>query len=474
MSDPETARRHSKVERPSAGKVSRRRFLKIVGGAGALASGTVAVFPQVAHGQKTKVTITVWDKQRETSVRNVMLEIARDFQRLHPDVEVISETQHSGSRLVQKITAALAVKKPPTVAQLEPYVMATYQAKKIIEPIDDVVTAVGKDRIYPWLLRLMEYGGRSYGITHGWAAQSLAGRGDYAKPAGVDPSSWKTWDDWLRDMPKLNKPPDYYAYDAAPVENDLFDIITVFLGSNGGHVFDRNGNPVLDSPPVIEMLEFWRRLTPNMSPGWSSHSFEETLTSLANGKAAQILAFPHAIGFIERSAPPDKRNPDVFQVWPTTVGPSGKEPLAVMVNEGWCVFTDAPKAEKQAAREFLKFFYNRENYLKYVDSLPAVLLPIFKDYFTDPQYVSNPMRKKWKPWIDAQERWVARGRVNPTFVLDLHDLQIPWLGAVGRATVIPDLFTAVVVKGEDAKAATKEANRRIEQEVIIPFKKTGK
>src|SRR5207249_1553095 len=79
-------------------------------------------------------------------------------------------------------------------------------------PVDDVVMAIGEDKIFPSVLRWLKYpDGKYCGITHAWGAEIFGGRGDYLPGTGVNPQSWRTWDDLLRDLPKLNKPPQYYA-----------------------------------------------------------------------------------------------------------------------------------------------------------------------------------------------------------------------------------------------------------------------
>src|SRR5438445_13428522 len=55
-------------------------------------------------------------------------------------------------------------------------------------------------------------------------------------------------------------------------------------------------------------------------------------------------------GYIDQYAPPDKRNPDVFQVWPKTIGPMGKAPLTQFDNEPWVIYADAPAHENDAAK----------------------------------------------------------------------------------------------------------------------------
>src|SRR2546421_6065720 len=178
----------------------------------------------------------------------------------------------------------------------------------------------------------------------------------------------------------------------------------MWAGANGGSVFDAKGQPALESPQVIGMLEFWKKLKPFLPPGWSSHDYLETLSAWATGKAASVLMWGRTAGYIDQYAPPDKRNPDVFQMWPKTVGPMGKAPLTQFDNEPWVIYTDAPADEKAAAKEFLKFFFKAENYRRYCDSVPVHLLSIFKADFKDPSYLNHPERKRWR----SEERRVGK------------------------------------------------------------------
>src|SRR5439155_348228 len=216
------------------------------------------------------------------------------------------------------------------------------------------------------------------------------GRGDYLPGTGVNPQSWRTWDDLLRDLPKLNKPPQYYALTLAGIPFFVNEDVYMWAGANGGSVFDAKGQPALESPQIIGMLEFWKKLKPFLPPGWSSHDYLETLSAWATGKAASVLMWGRTTGYIDQYAPPDKRNPDIFQVWPKTVGPMGKAPLTQFDNEPWVIYADAPADEKAAAKEFLKFFFKPENYRRYCDSVPVHLLSIFKADFKDSSYLNHP------------------------------------------------------------------------------------
>src|SRR4030095_8798162 len=100
-------------------------------------------------------------------------------------------------------------------------------------------------------------------------------------------------------------------------------------------LFDPRGSPALDSPEVIGMLEFWKKLKPYLPPGWASHDYLETLSACATGKTDSVFMWGRTGGDVDQHAPPDKRNPDVFKVWPKPTGPLGKAPLTQFDNEPW-------------------------------------------------------------------------------------------------------------------------------------------
>jgi ABC-type glycerol-3-phosphate transport system substrate-binding protein len=446
--------------------VGRREFLARLGGVAAGVAGASVVGRSKPAGAQTKVVVTTWDTEPNPKTRAVMKEIVADFQKLHKDVEVRAEGM-GWADMDRKLLAGLAAKTPPTLSHSQQYVVTTFRSRGIIEPLDDVAQAIGKDRILPSVRRWLEYDGKIWGLTHAWGAEMLGGRADWAREAGVNPMGWKTWDDWLRDMPKLNKPPGHFAFTLAGGHAfTLNEDVYMWVGSNGGRLFDDQGGPTLETPQVIEMLEFWKKLKPYLPTGWTSHSFLETLAIWTSGKAAQNLIWGRTAEYVDLHAPPDKRNPDVFAIWPKTIGPSGTAPITQFDNEPWIAYADVPKAEKAAGREFLKFFYKKENYRKYCDSVPLHLLSIFAEDFKDPSYLNHPDRVRWKPWLEAQQKWVEQGRTFPLLMTHANDMNVKWIGDVGASTILADMAVAVVERGKSAKEAAKEAQTRILRDIV--------
>ena len=448
------------------GILGRREFLARLGAttAGAAAASLVGS-ARPASAQK-KITVTMWDTEPNPATRAAVKVIVEDFHKLHKDIEIQAEGM-GWADMDRKLQAAMAAKSPPTASHTQTYVVTSFRAKGLIEPIDDLVKAIGEDRIFPSVLRWLKYpDGKYWGLTHAWGADNLGGRGDYLTGTGVDPRSWKTWNDWLRDLPKLNKAPQYYGLSLAGIPFFVNEDVYMWTGSNGGSLFDDKGNPALESPQVLGMLEFWKKLKPYLPPGWASHDYLETLSAWATGKTAQVYMWGRTAGYIDQYALPDKRNPEIFQMWPKTIGPMGKAPLTQFDNEPWVFYADAPKEEKAAAKEFLKFFFKKENYRRYCDSVPVHLLSIFKEDFQDPAYMGHPERKRWKPWLDAQLKWVEIGRAHPLLVCNPQDMLVPWIGDVAAAPILADMVMAVVERGRDPKVAAKEASDKISRDII--------
>ncbi len=130
----------------------------------------------------------MWDTEPNPATRAAMKAIVEDFQKLHKDIEVRAEGMGWGD-MDRKLQAAMAAKSPPTASHTQTYVVTSFRAKGLIEPVDDVVKAIGEDKIFPSVLRWLKYpDGKYWGITHAWGAEILGGRGDYLAGTGREPA----------------------------------------------------------------------------------------------------------------------------------------------------------------------------------------------------------------------------------------------------------------------------------------------
>src|SRR5256886_13122773 len=105
------------------------------------------------------------------------------------------------------------------------------------------------------------------------------------------------------------------------------DLVGELLRRTGGRLFDAEGRPPLTEKPVLELLDFYKKLGRVLPPGWTGHSYLDTFANLANDKAAMLYqAYGRGVGYIEKYAAKDIADPDHFAVADKVVGPSGRTP----------------------------------------------------------------------------------------------------------------------------------------------------
>jgi hypothetical protein len=106
----------------------------------------------------------------------------RTFTSCTKDIEINAEGMGWGD-MDRKLQAAMAAKSPPTASHTQTYVVTSFRAKGLIEPVDDVIKAIGEDKIFPSVLRWLKYPRRQVLGHHArvGCGRSSAGRGGLRK-----------------------------------------------------------------------------------------------------------------------------------------------------------------------------------------------------------------------------------------------------------------------------------------------------
>ena len=423
----------------------------------------LTLFSSLANAQKV---IRVWHTETQANSQEAMRNIARRFEAKNPGVKVEVEGLAWGD-LEGKIMASLAAGAPPELSHGQPITCSALQQKDLLLPLDEVVQALGEANIWDQVKRVCRVGGKQYGLVHAAGTSLLIYRKDLAQKLGLKPP--KTWADLVANAKALtldtNGDGKIDIYGISIPGDNLF--INILLGelikANGGILFDKQNRPQMTAKPMLETLAFIRELTRYAPPGWEGHGYLDTFTNLFGQKAAMMYqGYGRGAGLIEKGAPPAMANADHFDVWIKPHGPSGKEPAAQVDEEPWMLFK-ASKNPKEAI-EFLKFFYQKENYLEYVQTVPIHLFPITKSLRADKDYQATPMIQRWKSWIEVQEGYLNRDQGKPTLVVDWDDMNSkPYLMEVLGSGILRDMVMDVALEGKAAQDATARAQKRLEE-----------
>ena len=409
--------------------------------------------------------VRVWHTETEPQTIKAFNEIARRFEAKNPGVKIEAEGLAWGD-LEGKIMASLASGTPPELSHGQPITCTALQAKGLLNPLDDVVAAIGAANIWDQVKRVCNVDGKQYGLVHAAGTSLLIYRKDMADKAALKPP--KTWADLLANAKALTQDTngdgkiDIYGI-SVPGDNLFINIILgELIKANGGALFDASNKPLVTDKKMVEVLEFWRELVKYAPPGWEGHGYLQTFQNLYGQKAAMMFqGYGRGAGMIEKFAPKEMANDKTFDVWVKPHGPSGSTPAAQVDEEPWMLFKAAKN--QQEAIEFLKFFYQDDNYLEYVSTVPIHLFPITKSLRNSAKYQNVEMIQRWKGWIDVQQGYLDRDQGKPTLVVDWADMtQKPYLMEVLGSGILRDMVMDVAVEKMEPQKATEKAQKRLE------------
>jgi len=409
--------------------------------------------------------VRVWHTETNPNSQKAIANIISRFEASHPGIKVEAEALAWGD-LEGKIMASLAAGSPPELSHGQPITCSALQQQGMLLPLDDVVKAIGEDNIWDQIKKVCRADGKYFGLVHAAGTSLLIYRKDWATKKGLKPP--KTWDDLLANAKALtmdtNGDGKIDVYGLTIPGDNLF--INIMMGelikANGGVLFDDKNRPQFTQPAMLETLAFWKALTAYLPPGWEGEGYRETFANMYGQKAAMMFqGYGRGASLIEQYAPKDMQSTEFFDVWVKPHGPSGKQPAAQVDQEPWMLFKGSKNPEE--AKEFLKFFYEDNNYLEYIQSVPIHFFPITKSLRRSDAYAATPMIKRWSGWLAAQEYYLDNDLVKPTMVVEWDDLNTkPYLMQVLGSGILRDMVMEVTVEGVDPKEAAQRAQEKAE------------
>jgi arabinosaccharide transport system substrate-binding protein len=247
-----------------------------------------------------------------------------------------------------------------------------------LQDITDLVNSV-KDNLVQTRL-IYQWQGKQYAVDYHVGTYLMFYNTDVLKAAGVDVDSIKTWDDYIAAGQKVTQGDVWMT----ALETTGAASALLFMNINGGGVYDKDGNLIIDSPKNAEALQFMADLKlkdkiAEDAPGGGLQA-QETYTALVAGKIASLW-YPE--WYIERfqDLMPQLSGHIVVRPIPTGFG-------TYLSTEGGgtgTAITDQIDPSKlQLAKDFLKFSkLTHDAGVRIWTTLGFD--PMIKDAYTDPE-----------------------------------------------------------------------------------------
>lgn len=372
--------RRSMTNRRILSGMSRRDFLKLggTGLAGAALLGVAGCGGGGGGGEASggKVQLTVWHQEQPPNRVQAFQSVIDAFNKSQKDFEVKQQVQN-WEDAYQKTTSAIQSGNPPDLQFGIPDFTVAIKETGAVQPVDDIVAEI--DSSHKFLTNAVQpykYGGSTWAVPLFGMIQMLWYRKDMFEAAGLDPESPpKDWDELRQYSEQLTKG-DKYGIGITSSKHLYTDQeFYSFMVTNGGkELFNEDGSVNFDTPNNVETTALYKDLSKFSPPGSNSWTWAEPQAALNNGTLAMAIEKGQFLGPFEEES---GRPPEDLGVAPLPWPSSGERGSIYYSNAAMLYTNDENK--KEAAKEFMKFLFEPNNYADFLLAEPGLFLPVTED-----------------------------------------------------------------------------------------------
>lgn len=398
--------------------------------------------------------ITFWHSFTQGARMDAIQKAADAFMQENPGVKINIET-YSWGDFNTKWNAGITTGDLPDIstAQGTSEVVEMINAG-VINPMDDIVDDIGRDRFSANALSDMSVDGAVYGIPYYSHAQVMWYRTDLLEQAGLEVP--QTWDEFYDAAVALTKDGTYgAAFSCSP--NDLLcsRYLNYYVVSAGGSLLNDDLTANLTSPEAIDGINFWVNVYKNCSPA-------ETINYTVNDHATLFYqgttAFDFNSGFMISGV--QSNTPEIAQYVRCAPLPRMKadDPVYSAETSHIPLVEWSNTEHPEICKAFIEYLYQDDNYIEFLHAVPVGMLPALSDIATNEAYLNDPTIQEYADCVDIIQTAVDEGHAigfehGPT-------AQASYLTSQG---VIEEMFQDIITNGTDVETAAKAAEDRLNE-----------
>lgn len=351
---------------------SRRRFLRVAGATGAIASVGGCLGGQT--GSSGTTTLRVLNAAYEP-VQKELQEMFSEFEKEEGDVKV--EYNRVGfAEAPQKASQAHAAGNPYDVMNLaSPGNNVTAAKKGIMQPITDLVKDRGEGDY--WNEKsIFKLDGDYYFAPHYGSVLNLIYREDLFEQAGAPMPPFKSWTEYKKAARMLTKPDqNQYGHPVFLGNNHFHGVwpMELILG-NGGHLVNGDGEIVYDSDKVAEALRFIKEMDQFSPKSAHNSSIPRMRPPLYKGQYAMTWYSTNLVPSDIKNYNSDLKGK--VHVTHVPARDSSHTPVARMTGTGYGVSSKTENPE--LAKKLVRFLTRKENVVRQLLAQPAAKVPMVK------------------------------------------------------------------------------------------------
>lgn len=364
-----------------------------------------------------------------------------------------------------KLTTDLAARRPPALISVESPIAYQLAAEGLLEPVEDVNTAIRAGERLVDGFTLEQFGGWKgvqYAVPLHHQPCLLVVQQDIIDELGLgNPAQW-TWEEFANAAKTIvEKKPGLAGYTMALGRNLCADYqITQLIWQAGGMTWDPTDGfkTVFDSAATVEAFEFIKRLQPFMPRAAVEFSFLQVVDQHVTGRTAMSAYWGRTMGRAAEEAKPifEKMEYYLNAAHPRTGGRWSWTDI-----NGWIIpARDNPYIKE--VKEAVAYVSNSVDWMvRYSQSLMPNVGPVFKDVATAPAMLAHPFYQSKKRTLDTI--FVAAVPHECNTGLELKKGVNPLAGIAHGRSVWAQAVQRMILNNESPKAAVQWGHRQFEE-----------
>lgn len=397
--------------------------------------------------------ITFWHSFTQGPRLEVIQEAADKFMEENPKVHITIETFSWGD-FYTKWTTGLASGNVPDMSTALPGHVVEMMDAEALEPVDDLIDEIGRDRFSEASLSEGEKDGTCYSLPLYSHAQVMWYRKDLLDAAGLEVP--KTWDEFAEAAKALTKD-GVYGCSFPCGSSDLMAtrFLNFYVRSAGESLLTDDLKANLTSDAAIDGINYWVDIYKNCSPKDSvNYAVLDQATLFYQGKTAFDFNSGFQIGGVETNSPDlvDQIDcapiPKVNADDPDTGIETSNIPLVVWSN------SDHP----EICKAFIKTLYETDTYVDFLAATPVGMLPSITGISDTEAYQSNETVQKFS----NAERVITDAMNIGTAIGFEHGPSVE-AGLLTSQGIIEGMFQDIITNGTDVETAAQAAEKQLNE-----------
>ncbi|XCB29305.1 extracellular solute-binding protein [Arcanobacterium hippocoleae] len=352
-----------------------------------------------------------------------------------------------------KWTTGLNAGQVPDIATAQPNQVIDMLNAEAIVPLDDVIDRVGKNRFNAPTLKEGEKSGSHYSIPIYSHAQVMWYRKDILDQYGI--AVPKTWEELAAACAKIGKSADLYPISVPMGANDMLATryINFYLRAKGETLLNEDGSANITSPAAIEAINYWAEMYRKYSPeGSINYKILDHAKLFYQGKTV----FDFNSGFHISGTLADRPDLDgKIAAAPMPRAAAGDPEIYPSEVSNIAMVVWQASKHQDVAKAFLASLYEKDEYVKFLHSVPGGMLPSLQDINQDPVYNDNETMQKYKDSIAVIAKEVAVGSA-----IGMEDGPKVQAGVLISQGVLERMLQSIVLDGKDTAEAAAEAEKK--------------